>query len=111
MWNLIPGLVGIIGSLFGGKGKQTQYANQLTPAQQQMYSKLLSMVGSRMGQPSAGTQPTSDALNLLYSKFFGRPYVQQTRNQLASVPGGGMPGMAQNPYAIAQNINPNQVRP
>ena len=97
---LIPGIAGIIGSIFGGKGKKTQYANMQTPAQQQMYAKLLSMVGGRMGQPSAGMQPTNDALNLLYSKFFGRPYTPQTRNPMASMPPAAppvLPGQQQYP--------------
>lgn len=68
----IPGLIGVIGSLFKGKGKKTQYASMQTPEQQQAYSALLKMVQGNMGQQSAGYQPTQDALNMLYGTYFGQ---------------------------------------
>ena len=73
----IPGIIGILGSLFGGKGKKTQYASMQTPEMQQAYSALLKMVQGNMGQQSAGYQPTSDALNMLYGTYFGQPGPQQ----------------------------------
>jgi len=77
----LPGIAGIIGSLFGGKGKQTQYTGMQNPQQAEMLKRLLAMGGQRMGQPSAGMQPGMDAMNLLYSTFFGRPYQPQQQQQ------------------------------
>jgi len=77
----LPGIAGIIGSLFGGKGKPTQYTGMQNPQQAQMLQRLLAMGGQRMGQPSAGMQPGMDAMNMLYNTFFGRPYQPQQQQQ------------------------------
>ena len=77
----LPGIAGIIGSLFGGKGKKTEYTGMQNPQQAEMLKRLLAMGGQRMGQQSAGMQPGMDAMNMLYSTFFGRPYQPQQQQQ------------------------------
>jgi hypothetical protein len=73
---LIPSALGVIGSLFGGKGKKAEYAAQQTPQQQMAYKALLNMIQQRMGQQSAGFQPTFDAMNNLSQMFYGKEYAQ-----------------------------------
>ena len=74
---LLPSVFGIIGSLFGGKGKKSQYSAMQTPQQAQYYNKMLSQIGGRMGQPSPGQQTGQDVMNMLYSTYFGRPFQSQ----------------------------------
>jgi hypothetical protein len=64
---LLPSLIGGVASLF--KGKKTKYANQMTPQQQQAYNSILQMLQRQAGGGSAGYQPTSDALSMLYRQF------------------------------------------
>jgi len=71
----IPAIAGLLGSIFGKKTqKPTTYSAMQNPQQAQMYSALLNMLQRKMGQQSPGLQPTNDALNMLYSTFYGRPY-------------------------------------
>lgn len=74
--SFLPSIIGVVGSLF--KGKKTKYTNQQTPEQNAAYNQLLKMIQSRMGRQSAGYQPTSDALSLLYNQFLGRNYTPTT---------------------------------
>lgn len=83
---LLPSALGVIGSLF--KGKKTQYTAQQTPQQQAAYNQLLKMLQQRMGQQSAGYQPTFDAMNNLSQMFYGKTY-QQPGQQAGG--GGGVP--------------------
>lgn len=70
IWSWIPLAAGLIGSIFG-KGKPTQYT-MAEPGWMQEYRKaLMQMLASKIGQPSAGMQPTQQAYNLLLSRFFG----------------------------------------
>lgn len=96
----IPGIIGAIGSLFGGgKGKPTQYSPMATPQAQAAYQNLLAMIQGMMKKNqgvSAGVQPTTDALNLLYSKFFNRPYVPNVSMSrptgMGTISSSGIPG-------------------
>ena len=45
------------------------------PSREQMMAAMAA-VQQRMGQQSAGYQPTMDAMNLIYRQFFGTPYMQ-----------------------------------
>ena len=73
----VPSILGAIGSLF--KGKKTQYANQMTPEQQAVYSQMLKMLQRQAGSGSAGYKPTSDALAMLYKTFLpGMSYTPST---------------------------------
>ena len=81
---MLASILGILGSLFGGKGKKTEYAAQQTPQQSQAYNALLKMLQSRMGQPSAGYGPTSMAMNQLSNMFYGQ-------NAVPGVQPGGLP--------------------
>ena len=65
--SFLPAIIGGIGSLF--KGKKTQYANQMTPQQQAVYTQMLQMLQRQAGSGSAGYKPTSDALAMLYKTF------------------------------------------
>ncbi len=67
--SFLPSILGVVGSLFGGKGNKTQYAAQQTPQQSAAYNSLLQLLTRQAGQGSAGYQPTSDALSLLYNTF------------------------------------------
>ena len=89
----LPGIAGIIGSLFRGKGKPTQYTGMQNPQQTQMLQRLLAMGGQRMGQPSAGMQPGMDAMNMLYNTFFGRPYQPQQQQMPMAPPATNKPAM------------------
>jgi len=106
----LPGIAGIIGSLFGGKGKQTQYTGMQNPQQAEMLKRLLAMGGQRMGQQSAGMQPGMDAMNMLYSTFFGRPYQPQQQRQIPVTnkpvmgPPGDIPSYAQGGIAWQPQI-------
>lgn len=64
---ILGGASSLLGSLLGGK--KTQYTNQMTPQQQYYYTTLMKMLSQKMGQPAAGYQPTSNAINLLYKTF------------------------------------------
>jgi hypothetical protein len=92
-------VLGGIASLF--KGKKTKYASHQTPQQAAAYNQLLRMLQQRMGQPSAGTGATNDAMNLLYSKFLGRGYTppQQQMGPQQPFGMGGLP------------LTPNNLRP
>jgi hypothetical protein len=95
----LPAIAGGVASLF--KGKKTKFASQQTPQQQAAYNQLLRMLQQRMGQPSAGTGATNDAMNLLYSKFLGRGYTppQQQMGPQQPFGMGGLP------------LTPNNLRP
>jgi len=97
----IPSIAGLIGSIFGRKTqKPTGYSAMQNPQQAQMYSRLLNMLQRKMGQQSPGLQPTNDALNMLYSTFYGRPY-QPTANYGAGW-AGVPPREASRPKPVGQ---------
>jgi hypothetical protein len=75
----LPSIIGVLGSLF--KGKKQQYTNQQTPQQSAAYNQLLKMIQQRMGQPSAGMQPSQDAMGMLYKQFLNKPYNPQNLGQ------------------------------
>ena len=64
---IIPAASSLVGGLF--KGNETKYTNQMTSQQQYYYDMLMKMLSQKMGQPAAGYQPTSNAINLLYKTF------------------------------------------
>mgnify|MGYP001071930280 FL=1 len=77
----IPGIIGAIGSLFGGKGKKTEYANTMTPQQQQYYSQMLRMLQQRNQSQYSQSSPYNSALNTIYRQFFGQGYPGQQQQQ------------------------------
>jgi hypothetical protein len=77
----------LAGTLLGGKGKKQQYAAQQTPQQQSAYNSLLQLLQRQSGTGSAGYQPTSDAMNILYQTFLGKNYTP-AQNQLGGQSGG-----------------------
>ena len=90
--SFLPSILGVLGSIFGGKGKKTEYAAQQTPQQSQAYNALLKMLQQRMGQPSAGYGPTSMAMNNLSNMFYGQNAVPQNMpGQVGVQPAGLQP--------------------
>lgn len=83
----LPSIIGLAGTLLGGKGKKQEYAAQQTPQQSAAYNALLRMLQQRAGTGSAGYQPTSDAMNILYQTFLGKNYTPAS-NQLGGQSGG-----------------------
>lgn len=88
---LIPSALGVIGSLFGGKGKKQEYSPWQGKQQQAAYSALLKMLQQKMGGQSAGFGPTSTAMNQLGNMFYGQnmvpPQAQQQTRQASALPG------------------------
>lgn len=84
---LIPSALGVISSLFGGKGKKTEYAAQQTPQQQAAYGALLRMIQQRMGKQSAGYAPTAMAMNQLGNMFYGQNVVNPQNPMPTGAPG------------------------
>jgi hypothetical protein len=64
----IPAAIGIAGQILGGSKKS--YQQKGTPQQTEAYNQLLQYLMSNMRTPSAGLQPTTDAMRLIYSSFF-----------------------------------------
>lgn len=105
-------ILGVLGSIFGGKGKKTEYAAQQTPQQQGAYNALLKMLQQRMGQPSAGYGPTSMAMNQLGNMFYGQNVVPPGGQQAqigGGMSGGGMGGGIQGLLQMLQG-GAQQVR-
>ena len=83
----LPAAVGVVGSLLGsGKGKDKTYQAMQDPSTNAAYQQLLKIMQQRMGQQSAGYQPTMDAMNLIYRQFFGNPYMQNRGMQTPATP-------------------------
>lgn len=82
---VIPGAISLFGSLFGKKRSdkdKAQYTTTMSPEQQKYYTYLLQMLQNRNRQsPAAG--PYNQALNTIYSSFFGKPYQQQSAPPMA----------------------------
>ena len=92
---IIPGAISLIGSLFGKKRQdkdKAQYTTTMSPQQQKYYTYLLQMLKGRNQQsPAAG--PYNQALNTIYSSFFGKPYQPPAAPQGPQFPnfGGQLP--------------------
>lgn len=97
---LLPSALGVIGSLF--KGKKTKYTGAQTPEQTAAYNQLLKMIQQRMGQQSAGYQPTFDAMNNLSQMFYGKTYQQPGGQQMGGQAGYGVP-IPRRPWQDATN--------
>ena len=83
----LPSIIGLAGTLFGGKGKKQEYTPYQSPQQQQAYNSLLQLLQRQAGSGSAGYQPTSDAMNILYQTFLGKNYTP-AQKQLGGTSGG-----------------------
>jgi len=69
----IPGILGVLGSLFGKKQpKETQYAAQMDPMALQYRNRLMRMMASRMGQPTQAQTASKDAMQAMYSRYFNK---------------------------------------
>jgi hypothetical protein len=71
---LLPSLIGVAGSLLGGKGKKQQYTTTQNAQQQQAYSQLLKMIMQKMSQQSPAQAMGGQSLNQLSQMFYGKPY-------------------------------------
>ena len=68
----IPGIIGVIGSLFGKKKpKETQYAAQMDPVALQYRNQLMRQMAARMGKPTAAQGVGNDVLSMMYKNYFG----------------------------------------
>jgi hypothetical protein len=91
--SFLPAILGAVGSIFGGKGKKTEYTTQGDPQQKAAYSALLKMLMQKMGQPGAGYGATSTAMNNLGNMFYGGNVVNPQQQQQTS--SGGLPAILQ----------------
>ena len=65
--SFLPSILGGLAGLF--KGNKQKYTTAQTPQQQLAYKNILNLLMQNMGKGSAGYQPTSDALGMLYKQF------------------------------------------
>ena len=89
MLAFLPSILGIAGSLFGGKGKKQEYAAQQTSQQLALMNYLSNLGKQNIGQGAANKQPTYDAMNMI-SRMFGGGFGQYgQQNPVQQNPGGG----------------------
>ena len=82
-------ILGVLGSIFGGKGKKQEYAAQQTPQQLALMNYLSNLGKQNIGQGAANKQPTYDAMNMI-SRMFGGGFGQYgQQNPVQQNPGGG----------------------
>ena len=68
----IPGIIGVLGSLFGRKKpKETQYAAQMDPMALAYRNQLFRMIGSMMGKKTLAQQVGKDVTNTMYKNYYG----------------------------------------
>ena len=84
----LPSIIGMAGTLLGGKGKKQEYAAQQTPQQQAFTRYLMNLMKGQMGPGAANKQPIYDSMNML-SKMFGVGSGQYGQ----APPPSGFPGM------------------
>ena len=86
--SLLPAGLGLLGNIFGGKGKKTEYNTMEPPWMQQMRQQAMQQM-MRMSQTGpAGMGPTQQAYQNLMQRF----YPGQAQGMQGGMPGGGMPG-------------------
>ena len=100
-------ILGIGGSLFGGKKKKTEYTSTKSPSAQGLENMINQYYQSMMGKPSPYAPMNSmslSAANLLSNAYLGTPYTQYGLQQFNPQTGmmgqpqmGGMGQMQQRP--------------